>query len=670
MKVEICKLDRNRNIDRTNISWLVQAIDSFSRIPISVIESYDLGNASNTFSYYALAAFETNKSYSTQYLLDTRVLAPELRNDLKKLLAKNAKNRKKGEDEPDKEIAEANKNPATLASMCRNIGLLEDHQDSIRLTPFAKCLFIIDKVLVEEYVFALLAKQWVKVDGVCKRPLLCVIFDLCKESKEFLLKLQSQPKEAALLVAKSVVGGKEEDIELEKAKMDILKNHLLLSGLFTCAPNKEILLTPKGRVILQSFREKEELIPKYSNDDFLEYIGKIDNGAFAAIDHSNASTFNLLYPNLVRIILKLKNNMFMNTFSAITPIIIYGPPGTGKTHRMQTKYISNYDKKDRFVTTFHQSFSYEEFVEGLKPLLVVDENGNPQEDQDASGDVKYQVVKGIFRIACDRAAELAGYKSLKDCIEDSFDNRQKKVSQAINDNKTVLLCIDEINRGNIAAIFGDLISLIEDNKRLGVNEQTELIVTLPYSQDLFGVPANLLIVGTMNTADRSIQLLDSALRRRFKFEEQLPNYDKISNPDAKKILEIINSRIRCLLNKDNQIGHSYLMNVETNYEIINVITNKIIPLLEEYFYNEIEKVRFVLNEDGNTNYPFYIEDSKAQTAYQLFDIDKEEKSFFILDEKVTTLTDEAECGKYLKHLLGEKETEDNSQVSNELRDSE
>ena len=339
----------------------------------------------------------------------------------------------------------------------------------------------------------------------------------------------------------------------------------------------------------------------------------------------------------------------------LSSVILYGPPGTGKTHKMQTDYISKFDDENRFVTTFHQSFSYEEFVEGLKPILT--------DTNDTTSDIKYQVVKGIFREACERAAQLAGYVSLAECISDSFGNRYANFEQAKKDKKLVLLCIDEINRGNIAAIFGDLISLIEDSKRLGVNEKTEMIVSLPYSQEKFGVPANLLIVGTMNTADRSIQLLDSALRRRFRFEEQLPDYSVFNVPPtdehkeikdaAKKILQNINARIRCLLNKDNQIGHSYLMNATSYKEIFQAIVNKVIPLLEEYFYNETQKVRFVLNESDNTKYPFYKEDAEARNAFDSFieesDIEAEDKTFFELNYKIK---DDSDYYNYLKHLLG------------------
>lgn len=321
--------------------------------------------------------------------------------------------------------------------------------------------------------------------------------------------------------------------------------------------------------------------------------------------------------------------------------IYYGAPGTGKTRHLQKEIYDKFDDGARVFTTFHQSYSYEDFVEGLKPKL------------NSSGkDVEYHIEKGVFYEACEKAAKLAGYKDLKDCIADTKEDRVSKFNTAIDENKIMLICIDEINRGNVASIFGDLISLIEPSKRLGAGEY-EMIVTLPYSKDKFGVPTNLLIVGTMNTADRSIQLLDSALRRRFEFVEMAPKLDAIADENAKKILQNINNRIRCLLNKDNQIGHSYLVNAKSNSDILKAIVYKIIPLLEEYFYNDIDKIRFVLNETDKVDNPFYKEDKDAAMAYQLYPegID-EPKSFFKLDDGIKDILDEEdECAKYLEHLL-------------------
>lgn len=322
-------------------------------------------------------------------------------------------------------------------------------------------------------------------------------------------------------------------------------------------------------------------------------------------------------------------------------VILYGPPGTGKTFTVQTEYMSKFE--ENLVTTFHQSFSYEEFVEGLKPIL-----------EESSKEIKYTIEKGIFYRACEKAAELAGYTSLAECLEDTKSNRVLKFTKAIEEKKTVLLCIDEINRGNVASIFGDLISLIEPTKRLGSGD-LEMTSTLPYSKSIFGVPANLFIVGTMNTADRSIQLLDSALRRRFKFEELLPNYDVINNDDAEKILRSINAKVRCLLNKDNQIGHSYLMFANNHCDILSALYNKIIPLLEEYFYNDIDKVRFVLNDSINPI--FYIEDTEAKKAYKMYqneEINDEDRDFYELNPDIADAIESGngeECKKFLTNLL-------------------
>ena len=176
------------------------------------------------------------------------------------------------------------------------------------------------------------------------------------------------------------------------------------------------------------------------------------------------------------------------------------------------------------------------------------------------------------------------------------------------------MIIDEINRGNISKIFGELITLIEPSKRLGENE--ELKIRLPYSGKEFGVPKNLYILGTMNTADRSIALLDVALRRRFNFIEMPPRYNLLKSIDNKTInnetnkidlqelLKAINNRIEFLLNKDHLIGHSYFLGIETFSDLKEVFKNSIIPLLQEYFYDDFEKIKIVLNikDNDKTNF--------------------------------------------------------------------
>ncbi|HMV77847.1 MAG TPA: AAA family ATPase, partial [Leptospiraceae bacterium] len=171
--------------------------------------------------------------------------------------------------------------------------------------------------------------------------------------------------------------------------------------------------------------------------------------------------------------------------------------------------------------------------------------------------------------------------------------------------KPVVLIIDEINRGNVSQIFGELITLIEEDKRMGKPEA--LTVTLPYSKEPFGVPANLYIIGTMNTADRSVEALDTALRRRFQFEEIKPDPDQITKNgklkyvgesdqkiELSKLLETINERIEFLLDRDHQIGHSYFMSVSNEKELMTVFQKNIIPLLQEYFFGDYGKIGLVL----------------------------------------------------------------------------
>ena len=159
--------------------------------------------------------------------------------------------------------------------------------------------------------------------------------------------------------------------------------------------------------------------------------------------------------------------------AGISPIIYYGAPGTGKTRYVQKEIAAKYPDDCSVFTTFHQSYSYEDFVEGLKPML-----------DDGDKEIRYHIEPGVFYNACERAAKIAGYDNLKECLADSKEGRTDKFGAAIEGNKIVLLCIDEINRGNVASIFGDLISLIEPSKRLGAGEY-EMMVTLPYSKTLF-----------------------------------------------------------------------------------------------------------------------------------------------------------------------------------------
>lgn len=444
-------------------------------------------------------------------------------------------------------------------------------------------------------------------------------------------------------------------------------------------------------------------------------------------------------------------------------IILYGPPGTGKTYNTAiyavaiienksledvssedyTEVICRYNEYKREgkieFTTFHQSYGYEEFIEGIKPIIT--------ENSDDSKEVTYDVLPGVFKAFCDKIitpeikgdanTELNDYPTVwkvslqgtgdnptrseclannhirigyDECGEDAtqaIENKQEgysvlnkfinemsvgdlvvscytastidaigvvtgecewhpeyehykrlrkvkwlvkgieenilkinngkklsnptvhSVKMSVNDVMEIVkkhspdiietkskgnyvFIIDEINRGNISKILGELITLIEPTKRLGQAE--ELQAKLPYSQKEFGVPDNVYIIGTMNTADRSIAAIDTALRRRFSFKEMLPQTDvldgiEVEGVSVSKMLEKMNRRIEVLYDREHTIGHAYFISLKYDNSVNNladIFKNKILPLLQEYFYEDYDKIRLVLGDNQKTEEPEFI----------------------------------------------------------------
>ncbi|EOC4236029.1 McrB family protein [Campylobacter jejuni] len=448
---------------------------------------------------------------------------------------------------------------------------------------------------------------------------------------------------------------------------------------------------------IKTYIKDIEKISSYLKNNNLLNCNSIDDFLYCKQQIENNEKFNKINDNVKRRYIGVLNHYynFLNNYfkkNKLNPPlnqILYGPPGTGKTYHTIDKALeilgenleSRDEKKAKFdeyvkngqivFTTFHQSYGYEEFVEGIKPHIDSEEN---------SKEIKYEIKDGIFKELCEKALEnrdsIKNFNFYIDKLKEkvkiddnnpekyfelpntkysiqyrngktfrikfddmsknhkdypvSIDNIEKlyKTSnideiynsayvrailnylklQGLEDykekdekvNLPYIIIIDEINRGNVSKIFGELITLIEPSKRIG--EKEELKVTLPYSGEKFGVPKNVYIIGTMNTADRSITSLDTALRRRFEFIEMMPDVSKLSMDcegiNLQELLKAINTRIEYLLDREKTIGHAFFIGVENLNDLKSIFQNKIIPLLQEYFYNDYALINAVLNDNG------------------------------------------------------------------------
>lgn len=358
-----------------------------------------------------------------------------------------------------------------------------------------------------------------------------------------------------------------------------------------------------------------------------------------------------------KLLYRLSNETSQNVYGK--NIILYGPPGTGKTyytaiyavaicdgksideliHADYSEVMERYNElksQNRIAfTTFHQSYGYEEFIEGLRPYIV------PSSGEKDIGSVGYRVESGIFKKFC----ETINQKNIKYALI-----AQKHSLVQVTDTKEItqnyVFIIDEINRGNISKIFGELITLIEPTKRKGAVEAMEAI--LPYSGKAFSVPANVFILGTMNTADRSIALMDTALRRRFQFIEMMPDTSVLQKAvveadgetlNVSNMLDVINERIAFLYDREHTIGHAFFMGLVTDpsvEKLASVFETSVIPLLQEYFYEDYYKIQLVLGDNEKSEQDEdlkFIKDTKIVAenifAGNIEDIDLPEKKYEI-----------------------------------------
>mgnify|MGYP004555882441 CR=1 FL=1 len=488
---------------------------------------------------------------------------------------------------------------------------------------------------------------------------------LKKNRKQYYSFIDMKLRDGLCYTYKNMYGSGDEDIKTKDPR--------------TIFVHKEKELKNKDENIIREFvKEKTDTVK--DNDDDIEpcYLieAETEDGKLRTEEELKAEVIKgvgLLMPYYKHI---------MDYPEIVKNMILYGPPGTGKTYITATyavlicgwytldtlknmnhsKIMEIYHELEQEgrigFTTFHQSYGYEDFIEGIRPVLDKEQkdgqNQSEEQKPEKSDNLEYTMEAGVFKAFCEKAKE--------------------------ESEKPYVFIIDEINRGNISRIFGELITLIEESKRKG--EADERSVILPYSGLPFSVPSNVYIIGTMNTADRSIALLDTALRRRFSFVEMMPDTEvlkdiKIEVPkmpdavdkkagnastagektgnaagnegkiiiDVQKLLEIINQRIEVLYDREHTIGHAYFCGLKENATLDglkNIFKKSVLPLLQEYFFDDYEKIAMVLgdNQKRNRNYKFIVEDN-GKDIHTLFGKEPETDMLDMLQHKRYMINEKA-----------------------------
>lgn len=488
---------------------------------------------------------------------------------------------------------------------------------------------------------------------------------LKKNRKQYYSFIDMKLRDGLCYTYKNMYGSGDEDIKTKDPR--------------TIFVHKEKELKNKDENIIREFvKEKTDTVK--DNDDDIEpcYLieAETEDGKLRTEEELKAEVIKgvgLLMPYYKHI---------MDYPEIVKNMILYGPPGTGKTYITATyavlicgwytldtlknmnhsKIMEIYHELEQEgrigFTTFHQSYGYEDFIEGIRPVLDKEQkdgqNQSEEQKPEKSDNLEYTMEAGVFKAFCEKAKE--------------------------ESEKPYVFIIDEINRGNISRIFGELITLIEESKRKG--EADERSVILPYSGLPFSVPSNVYIIGTMNTADRSIALLDTALRRRFSFVEMMPDTEvlkdiKIEVPkmpdavdkkagnastagektgnaagnegkiiiDVQKLLEIINQRIEVLYDREHAIGHAYFCGLKENATLDglkNIFKKSVLPLLQEYFFDDYEKIAMVLgdNQKRNRNYKFIVEDN-GKDIHTLFGKELETDMLDMLQHKRYMINEKA-----------------------------